>query len=129
MSAVSRSDSAAATFEPSRYAAAETAVCALMQNSHSFAFETNAAINSRSPTDHAEGPRIASWVSAFMGVPKNSGRYMTSLTTSGIGCRDTTRVIANRIFVPKGWPLSRIESRMVHPLLVAASRAEIAASY
>jgi len=44
MSALSRSDSAAATFASSRYALAETAVCALMQNSHWFAFETNAAI-------------------------------------------------------------------------------------
>jgi hypothetical protein len=30
-----------------------------------FTFETNAAISSRSPTDHAEGPRIASWVTSW----------------------------------------------------------------
>jgi hypothetical protein len=54
---------------------AEAAVCALMQNSHSFTFETNAAINSRFPSDHAEGPRSAWWVSAFVCAPRNSERY------------------------------------------------------
>jgi hypothetical protein len=32
-----------------------------MQHSHSFIFDTKAPISSRSPTDHAEDPCIASW--------------------------------------------------------------------
>ena len=69
MGAVSRSDSAAETFAGSRYARAATAACAWIQNSHSFVFETKAAISSRSPTDQGEGPRIASWTTFVIGLP------------------------------------------------------------
>src|SRR4029450_10406076 len=35
--------------------------------------------------------------------------------TSGTGWRETARMSANRTFVPKPWPLSRIARRMVTP--------------
>jgi len=69
MGAVSRSESAAETFAPSRYAPSATAACAFAHHSHSFVFATYAAISSRSATDHAEGPRIASWVTRCIGMP------------------------------------------------------------
>src|SRR5262249_16192026 len=43
-------------------------------------------------------------------------RYLTSLMTSSTGWRDTARMSANRAFVPKPWPLSRI-ARRISPLL------------
>jgi len=67
MAAVSRSERVAATLASSRNAFAGTAACAFVQDSHAFIFDTRAAINSRSPTDQAEGPRIASWVSKSHG--------------------------------------------------------------
>jgi AcrR family transcriptional regulator len=56
-------------FSRRRYARCATAACAFVQNSHWLVFATNAAINSRSPTDQVEGPRIASWVTADIGPP------------------------------------------------------------
>jgi hypothetical protein len=44
-------------------------VCALTQNALSFTFDTKAAISSRSATDQADGPRIASWVNVFARSP------------------------------------------------------------
>jgi len=69
MTAVSRLARTAATFALSPYALTETAACAFVQYADSFAFETNAAINSRSPTDHAEGPRIASCIICCIAAP------------------------------------------------------------
>ena len=69
IAAVWRSERAAATLASSRYAFAATAACAFVQNSHSFIFDTTAAISSRSPTDHAEDPRITSWVTLCIGLP------------------------------------------------------------
>jgi hypothetical protein len=40
-----------------------------MQNALSFTFDTKAAISSRSATDQAEGPRIASWMNVFARSP------------------------------------------------------------
>ena len=42
------------------YHSDDVAECAATQNGASLAWETKAAINSRSPTDHSDGPRIAS---------------------------------------------------------------------
>ena len=69
MVAPSRLVSTAVTFLSSRYALAATAAWAFVQILHSFTFDTKAAINSRSPTDHGEGPRIASWVTRSIGLP------------------------------------------------------------
>src|SRR5262249_33805907 len=116
MFAVSGSESTSETLALSRYALAATAACAFVQNSHAFTFETKAAISSRSPTDHAEGPRIASWTTFCIGAPKKSERYLTSLRTSGTGWRETARTNANSAFVAKPWALSRIARRMLTPL-------------
>ena len=45
-----------------------------MQNADSFTFDTYVAMSSRSATDHADGPRIASWVNFFARVPYKPGR-------------------------------------------------------
>src|SRR5262245_5409364 len=58
MAAVSSSESAANTFAASRYALSATAACAFVHQPHSFVCAMNAAMSSRSPTDHVEGPRI-----------------------------------------------------------------------
>jgi hypothetical protein len=60
-----------------------------MQYSHSFTFDTKAAMSSRSPTVQPDGPRIASCVTVFICAPKKSGRYAISLRGSGVGCRET----------------------------------------
>jgi len=49
--------------------AAAVAVCAPTQNADSLTFDTKAAISSRSATDQADGPRIASWVNSFARAP------------------------------------------------------------
>jgi hypothetical protein len=67
--AVSRSASVPETIASSWPAPTATGVCAFTQNSHSFIFETYAAISSRSATDHFEEPRIASWVTFCIGTP------------------------------------------------------------
>ena len=40
-----------------------------MQNADSMTVDTKAAISSRSATDQAEGPRIASWLNVFARAP------------------------------------------------------------
>jgi hypothetical protein len=45
-------------------------------------------------------------------------RYMTSLTTSAIGWRDTARMIANRAFAPKPWRYQAPRG-LGHPILGA----------
>jgi hypothetical protein len=42
--------------------------------SQALTFETQAAISSRSATDHSDGPRMTSWNTALIPVPKKSGR-------------------------------------------------------
>jgi hypothetical protein len=44
--------------------------CAVAQNGHEFRRDVTTAITSRSPTVHAEGPRIVCCTSAWKGVPK-----------------------------------------------------------
>src|SRR5262245_2529976 len=113
MGAASRPASTAETLASSRYALAATAACALVQYSQALTLDTNAAISSRSPTDHPEGPRIASCVIFCSTPPRKSGRYFMSFRTSGTGWRLTTRMNANRAFAPRPWPLSRIARRML----------------
>ena len=68
-----------------------------MQNAHSFTVETNAAISSRSPTDHAEGPRIASWVSGM----RTLGWAMRIEVKDSLGVILTNvRIRKNPIFPP-----------------------------
>lgn len=67
--AVSRRSRAAATFASSPRASEDVAECAAMQNSLWFVAETYAAMSSRSPTDHSEVPRTASWVSSLKALP------------------------------------------------------------
>ena len=71
MGAVARSASTASTTSSPRTFDA-TAPWALVQNSHALVRETNAAISSRSPTDHSDGPRMTSWKTSLIRPPKNS---------------------------------------------------------
>jgi hypothetical protein len=75
-----------------------------------------------------EGPRIASCVTFFSRFPRKSGRYMISLTGPGIGCRDPKRIDANKSFVPRRWPSSKIARRMGYSPFVVVSSAAIATS-
>ena len=51
-----------------------TAPWDLVQNSHSFFFDTYAANSSRSATDHADGPRMTSWIRSLNGRPNCAAR-------------------------------------------------------
>jgi hypothetical protein len=67
--AVSRLASTAETLVSSCYARAATPACVFVHTSHSLVFDTQAPNSSRSPTDHVEGPRIASWMTTPIGMP------------------------------------------------------------
>ena len=53
--------------------------CAFVHHSHPFVFATSAAISSRSPTDHAEGPRIASCVTSLHRLAVEVGAVLDQL--------------------------------------------------
>ena len=62
-----------------------------MQNSDIFVFETKAAINSRSPTDQADGPRIASWVNSSRDYDASPGLEKIEAALLAINSADDER--------------------------------------
>ena len=93
-------------------ASAATAAWESVQKTHWFNFEVNAANSSRSPTLQSEGPRITACVHSHCGAPKNSGRYISVLTTSGTRRRLTIRMSVRISFCLRRWPCSTACTRI-----------------
>ena len=92
-----------------------TAPWASSQKVQAFSFEVKAPNSSRSPTVQSDGPRSTRCPKSQKGLPKNSGRYMNTLTTSTGSERVTRRVKSSRSFCGARCPLSNIGNRTGAP--------------
>ena len=88
-----------------------TAPCASAQKVQWFSFEVKAPKSSRSPILQSDGPRNTTCARSQKGLPKNSGRYMNTLSTSTGSELVTKRTRPSRSFCGPRCPVSNAASR------------------